>query len=443
MAKLIREGGGGSRQVRRPDGRAEQFARSPRWRIRYGLFYPDGSRVIRSKMTGRKIDATLLRGEASRLERLTRTATATQQDLGHFLRVGLISQDDYVRLGGANLNLSWDEVLAAYMDSSYGRCRLFTHQNNAARAQRIVAFLRERAPVARVTEDDIRTYLAFRSREVSKKTLKNELDVTRQLLDYPVGRGVLRQLPWNLLVPANPARRVNGFESPAGRTRFPRALTFKEDLQLLRILRDAEIHKAWIVVAILFLRFYGLRRAELQYLTREDVMESTVLIQAKRVLPDVLGPGKPARSPMGRHRAVIERRETRDQLKDNMWRVKDHEARTIWIPTSSGEPDPRVMNAIKRPLPPRPAGRFILGGNHTLHRDVISMEVEKILHRVDPHLTVHCLRHTFATWQIGRGVNIVRVKELMGHSDLRTTLVYTHLPKRIDGEDVLDRFEDS
>ena len=109
--------------------------------------------MIRSKITGRKTDATLQRGEASRLERLTRTAT--QQDLGHFLRVGLISQDDYVRLGGAYLILSWDEVLAAYMDSSYGRCRFFTHQNNAARAQRIVAFLRERAPVARVTEDDI------------------------------------------------------------------------------------------------------------------------------------------------------------------------------------------------------------------------------------------------------------------------------------------------
>jgi hypothetical protein len=42
MAKLIREDGGGHRRVRRPDGRTEQFARAPRWRIRYGLFYPDG-----------------------------------------------------------------------------------------------------------------------------------------------------------------------------------------------------------------------------------------------------------------------------------------------------------------------------------------------------------------------------------------------------------------
>ena len=223
------------------------------------------------------------------MERLTRTDTATQQDLGHFLRMGLISQDDYVRLGGASLDLSWDEVLAAYVASSYGRCRLFTHQNNAARARRIVTFLRARAPVARITEDEIRTYLTVRSRDVSKKTLKNELDVVRQLLDYPVSRGVLRQLPWNLLVSANPARRVNGFESPAGRARFPRALTFKEDLQVLQILRESETRKPWVVVAILFLRFHGLRRAELQYLTREDVLDSTVLIQAKRVLPGCAG----------------------------------------------------------------------------------------------------------------------------------------------------------
>ena len=202
---------------------------------------------------------------------------------------------------------------------------------------------------------------------------------------------------------ANPARRVNGFGSPAGRTRFPRALTFGEDFQVLQILRDLEACKPWVVVAILLLRFYGLRRAELQYLTREDIIDSTVLIQAKRVLPDVLGPGKPARSPMGRHRAVIECRETRDQLKDNIWRVKDHEARTIWIPTSSGDPDPRVMKTIRRLPQSRPAGRFVLGDDHTLHRDVISIEVEKILHGVDPHLIVHCLRHTFASWLIGRG----------------------------------------
>lgn len=435
MAKLIREGGKGTLQVRRPDGEMELYARSPRWRVRFVVSYPDGSRMIRSRMTPRKAEAGLLRAEANRVERLSKTGTATHQDLGHFLRLGLISRDDYLRLGGTQLDMSWDEVLSAYDSSSYGRCRYFTHQNNAARAQRIVAFLRERAPVARVTEDDIRAYLTVRSGGVSKKTLKNELDVARQLLDYPVSRGVLRQPPWNLLESANPARRVNGFESPAGRSRFPRALSFDEDLRLIEILRWLEASDQALAAAILLLRFYGLRRAELQYLTHSDLVGSVVLIQAKPVLPDVLGGWMESG---GRRREVIQRRETRDQLKDNTWRVKDAEARSIRIPTPSGEPDPRPMRRIRQLLPDKSAGRFILGGRHTMHRDLISSKIEKVLHRIDADLSTHCLRHTFATWLIGRGTNVVTVKDLMGHSDLKTTLVYTHLPKRADEGDILD-----
>jgi len=400
--------------------------------------YPDGSRTIRSKLTPRKAETGLLRAEASRVERLSKTGTATQQDLGHFLRLGLISRDDYLRLGGTLLDMGWDEVLSAYTADSYGRCRYFTHQNNAARAERIAAFLRERAPVARVAEEDIRAYLAFRSAEVSKKTLKIELDIARQLLDYPVSRGVLRQPPWNLLVSANPARRINGFESPVTRTRFPRALSFEEDLQLLALVRDVEATVPALAAAILILRFYGLRRAELQYLTHENLVGAAVLIQAKPVLPDVLGLSRTSASPAGRHRSVVERRETRDQFKDGMWRVKDYEARTIWIPTADGEPDPRAIEKIRPLLPPKVAGRFIFGGHHTLHRDAISAAVERVLHRIDPGLSTHCLRHTFATWLIGRGTNVVRVKELMGHSDLKTTLIYAHLPQRTDLEDILD-----
>jgi len=292
VARLIQEGREGSRQVRRPDGEVKLYARSPRWRVRFVVFYPDGSRTTRSKLTPRKGEAGLLRTEANRVERLSRTGTATQQDLGHFLRLGLISRDDYLRLGGTQLDMGWDEVLSAYISHSYGRCRYFTHQNNEARAERIVAFLRERAVVARIAEEDIRAYLASRSTEVSKKTLKIELDVVRQLLDYPVSRGVLRPPPWTLLMSANPARRINGFESPVARTRFPRALSVEEDLQLLALARDVEITAPALAAAILLLRFYGLRRAELQYLTHADLAGSAVLVQAKPVLPDVLVPGR-------------------------------------------------------------------------------------------------------------------------------------------------------
>jgi len=68
--------GGAGRSAGRPGVRNSSRA-PPGGASGMGCFYPDGSRVIRSKMTGRKTNATLLPGEASRLERLTRTATAT------------------------------------------------------------------------------------------------------------------------------------------------------------------------------------------------------------------------------------------------------------------------------------------------------------------------------------------------------------------------------
>jgi site-specific recombinase XerD len=46
---------------------------------------------------------------------------------------------------------------------------------------------------------------------------------------------------------------------------------------------------------------------------------------------------------------------------------------------------------------------------------------------INKHVTPHTLRHCFATHLMDEGTEVRYIQELLGHADIKTTLIYTHV----------------
>jgi integron integrase len=66
---------------------------------------------------------------------------------------------------------------------------------------------------------------------------------------------------------------------------------------------------------------------------------------------------------------------------------------------------------------------------HHLHDSAVSKALRAATRhaKITKRVTAHTLRHSFATHMLERGISLPVIQQLLGHADIRTTEIYTHV----------------
>lgn len=235
----------------------------------------------------------------------------------------------------------------------------------------------------------LRSFLGWcHRRGLSKRTIARKLSAVR---------GFFRFLHLEERVPANPARAVR---SPRLSRPLPGHLTSTEIEALFALAeagaRENTLTGARDLVILELLYGSGVRLSELHDLNMGDLDLSTAQMK-------VMGKGRKERIVPLTRRAL-----------NALGHYEPRRMEVLAEAEEGEDPDPRALLLNAR------------GGR--LSRRSIQRSVRGLLEKAasDQDLSVHSLRHSFATHLLDAGADLMAVKELLGHVSLSTTQIYTH-----------------
>ncbi len=277
------------------------------------------------------------------------------------------------------MTASWSERFLAFLETEKN-ASVHTVKNYEIDLREFFQVLGSK-PLPEVTYLDVRSFLAWLTqKKYSKNSISRKLACMRSFFKYLIREGVTG---------SNPAVEVS---TPKRDKQLPKFLDVDEMTHLLEAASGNSWEEKRDKAILETIYSSGIRVSELVGLNQDDVDFFSGLVRVR-------GKGKKERLvPLG-------------QLALNA--IEDY----MKIPT------PREF----REEAAKPLYRNRLGGRLTdrsVRRMILKYGRKGALgKRISPHM----LRHSFATHLLDRGADLRSVQELLGHENLSTTQIYTHV----------------